>query len=115
MMLGLFDRRPYQARQRQRKATRRNNVQVTSVLSAREERKRLDKREINAAMWLSNYVKETGALPTSLELSKFARRPVLEIRIGLSDAKRHGLVENGEPRKCSVSSKKSLVWRLSQR
>lgn len=34
---------------------------------------------------------------------------------GLSEALAHGLVEHGESRACSISGRKSLVWKLKTR
>lgn len=95
--------------------TRRGGVQRTSVLAAMQERGRLDKRVRNVCHWLVSYGIDRPMPPTSLELSRWFCRPVLEVRIGLSDAKRKGLVENGEKRPCSVSGKLALTWRTKGR
>ncbi len=98
---------------------RRGGVQRTSVLAAMQEHKLLDRRMSDAVRWLSFY---TGPAPTSLELAKASHYPLrdwqlhkLNVRIGLSDAKRKGLVANSEKRHCAVSGKLSLTWKVSTR
>lgn len=96
---------------------RRKGVTRTSVLSAQQEHKLLDRRVSDAVRWLSLY---NGPAPTSLELAMWSKHGdwhahKLNVRIGLSDAKRKGYVENGEKRHCRISHKLALTWRLVSR
>lgn len=102
---------------------RRHHVQATSVQAYRQ----LDShgRMASAVGWLIEMTKWWRA-PTSAELAGwrwrdagFSGEPsttcLLYIRAGLSDAKRQGLVEHAGKRRCSVSGKVSLTWRVKTR
>lgn len=92
-----------------------HGVQRTSVLAAVKEKALLDRRQKLALGWLIVWCGKGWPYPTSLELAKHNGVPVLQVRIGLSDLKRRGYVENGPARKCQVSGHKSLVWKVRTR
>lgn len=91
---------------------RRGGVQRTSCEAAQQMKAHLDRRVSRAVAFLRSY---PGELPTSGEIARWAGKPVLELRIGLSDAKRAGWVENGPTRRCAVSGRTCLTWRVRTR
>lgn len=101
--------------QRDRK---RINVPRTSVEAGRAVNR--DARMNRVLDALSDWVDE----PTSAELASwffqhYVERPttdqVLYVRRGLSDLLAAGYVEHGPARKCAVSGKKCLTWRVRSR
>lgn len=100
---------------------RRRGVQRTSVDAALMHQGKLDKRVERAVVRLSAYCQRHEA-PTSLELATWSwvgagdwTRHLLDVRIGLADAKRQGFVVNGEKRRCTISGLRALTWRGATR
>lgn len=100
------------------------NVPRTSVL-AYQERGRAG-RVGDALTFIQQVVAKTHQAPTSAEVAEdynshsptpgFTRPySVLHIRRGLSDALAAGLVEHAPARKCTVSGRTCVAWRLRQR
>lgn len=101
------------------------NVPRTSVL-AYQERPR-DARAAEAVRVLAWCYERTGQLPTSAELASWVSgggvqaqfASALEQRMwyrrGLSDALKLGLVEHAGTRKCAVSGRQCVTWRVRTR
>ncbi len=113
------------APRRRRKAV---NVPATSVLAYQEQPR--DARVQRSIDWTEAHYRAVGVWPTSAELAQsvyeqkagtdawFNRAPLeylLEVRRGLSDALALGLVEHAPARKCAVSGRTCLTWRVKLR
>lgn len=100
---------------------RRGGVQRTSVEAALAQPRKLDSRIQRAVEMLMAYAFSTQDSPTSLELATWSyqggerHKHLLDVRIGLSDAKRQGFVEHTGKRPCAVSGQQALTWRVRQR
>lgn len=99
-----------------------HGVQSTSVAAYRHANPSSRMSVVTGWLWLMQ--RRYGVPPTSAEIADWANGSlgmmswdahILYVRIGLSDAKRKGLVENCGKRKCKRSGKTALLWRIASR
>jgi hypothetical protein len=100
---------------------KRANVPRSSRLTYQAEQGRIGKRGDLVRGWLKSHATVTDA-PTSAELARWVFgedfEPVadaLYVRRGLSDLQSAGVAEHGPMRRCRVSGRTCVTWRLRHR
>lgn len=111
----LFDQTP--PRQKKRVNVPRTSAEVYFSIDAHSRRRIV-------ASWLKDYVLHCDHEPTSAELADYANGSLgnmsidmhlLYVRRGLSDALALGLVEHAGQRKCQVSGRACVTWKVRTR
>ena len=105
-----------------REPRKHRRVRETSIQAYAEARERLKGRKAFVLRVLGAYYNAFNAWPTSAELASaedYERGEwtmfLLYIRRGLSDLCRDGLVESCGSRRCQVTGRTCLVWRVRSR
>jgi len=93
------------------RAKKRGHVPRTSVLAYQDAQPHTRAAEVLAAV--IRFTAVIGYPLTSAELAETAERDLLFIRRGLSDLLADGAVEHAAPRKCRVSQRLCLTWRIT--